>query len=243
MPPISPNHPFTRTRILLKMQPCNFRPLRETHFATMQSLLFIFLILTLASSVAENAPLDAWLRRQSSITSLDSEFIQERKLPALKNPILTPGRLCFSKPDKIRWQLGKPFETLAIADGKTLTLIEAVSKSARQTDVTSPQAVRFSLLSGKAFQSPEIFQQTFEIIESRVNSGIHQYTLKAKDRRIRSQIPWIFLDIDPTKNELRALELELQDRSRLRTVFQNPRFNEKIDDALFRPDLTGYTLK
>lgn len=209
----------------------------------MRILSFLFPLLTLATCFADNAPLESWLKRQASITSLDSEFTQERKLPALKNPTSTAGRLSFSKPDKIRWQLGNPFETLAIADGKTLTLIEAATRSARQTDVNSPQAARFSLLSGKAFQSPEMFYQTFEVIESRVNSGIHQYTLKAKDRRLRSQIPWIFLDIDPAKNELRALELELQDRSRLRTVFHHPRFNTKLDEALFRPDLTGYQIK
>lgn len=197
----------------------------------------------LAIARADNAPLDAWLKRQSSITTLDTEFTQERKLPALKNPVTTPGRLSFSKPGKVRWQLGNPVETLAISDGTTLTLIETAAKTARQTGVDSPQAARFSLLSGKAFESPELFQQSFEIIESRVTSGIHQYTLKAKDRRLRAQIPWIFLNIDPAKNELRALELELQDNSRLRTVFHNPRFNLKLDDSLFKPDLTGYTVK
>jgi len=197
----------------------------------------------LAIARADNAPLDAWLKRQLSITTLDTEFTQERKLPALKNPVTTPGRLSFSKPGKVRWQLGNPVETLAVSDGTTLTLIETAAKTARQTGVDSPQAARFSLLSGKAFESPELFQQTFEIIESRVTSGIHQYTLKARDRRLRAQIPWIFLDIDPEKNELRALELELQDKSRLRTVFHNPRFNLKLDDSLFKPDLTGYTVK
>ena len=200
-------------------------------------------LLALSIARADNAELETWLKRQSSITSLDAAFTQERKLPALKNPTTTEGRLCFVKPDKVRWQLGDPFETLAVSDGTTLTLIESSAKTARRTGVNSPQAARFSLLSGKAFESPEKFYQAFEVIESRVTSGIHQYTLKAKDRRIRSQIPWIFLDIDPEKNELRALEMELQDKSRLRTVFLNPRFNVKLDDALFKPDLSGYDVK
>jgi outer membrane lipoprotein-sorting protein len=122
-------------------------------------------------------------------------------------------------------------------------LIETAKKTARQTGVNSPQAARFSLLSGRAFQSPESFYQAFEVIESRVEAGIYQYTLKAKDRQVRAQIPWIFLDIDPEKNELRALEMELSDKSRLRTVFSNPRFNLKLDDSLFKPDLTGYDVK
>ncbi|RYD31302.1 MAG: hypothetical protein EOP85_22895 [Verrucomicrobiaceae bacterium] len=99
------------------------------------------------------------------------------------------------------------------------------------------------MLSGKAFDSEESFQKTFEIIETRVTSGIHQYTLKAKDRKVRSQIPWIFLDIDPQKNGLRAIEMELQDKSRLRTVFVNVKFNRKLEESLFKPDLTGYDVK
>lgn len=209
----------------------------------MRFLLPILTLLVTTASRADNFPLEAWLKRQTSISTLDCEFTQERKLPALKNPTTTPGRLCFSKPDKVRWQLGKPFETLAISDGTTLTLIDAAGKTARRTRVDSPQAVRFSLMSGKAFDSPEVFYQAFEVIDSRVDSGIFQYTLKPKDRRIRGQIPWIFLDIDPTKNELRALEMELQDKSRLRTIFHHPVFNSKLDDALFKPDLTGYEVK
>lgn len=205
---------------------------------------FLLPLLALAASaLADNAPLDAWLKRQPSINTLDVDFIQERKLPALKNPTTTPGRLSFSKPHKVRWQLGNPFQTLAVSDGVTLTLIDAASKTARRTAVDSPQAVRFSLLSGKAFQSPAEFYQAFEVVEARAISGFHQYAVKARDRRTRSQIPWIFLDIDPDKNELRVLEFELQDKSRLRTVFQKPKFNVKLDDSLFTPDLSGYAVK
>ena len=211
--------------------------------ATMRLSTLLIPLLLLATARADNGPLDAWLKRQATITSLDADFIQERKLPALKQPVITKGRICFLKPDKVRWQLGDPFETLAVSDGAKLTLLDAAAKTARRTSVDSPQAARFSLLSGKAFDSVESFQQTFEIIEARVTSGIHQYTLKAKDRKIRSQIPWIFLDIDPQKNELRAMEMELQDKSRLRTVFENVKFNRKLDDTLFKPDLTGYDVK
>ncbi len=209
----------------------------------MHFLIPLLPLLLLAIARADNAPLDAWLKRQVSITTLDAGFTQERKLPALKNPTTTPGHLSFSKPDKVRWQLGDPIETLAVSDGTTLTLIETATKTARRTGVNSPQAARFSLLSGRAFQSPEEFDQAFEITGSRLESGIYQYTLKAKDRRVRAQIPWVFLDIDPEKNELRALEMELQDKSRLRTIFSNPRFNLKLDDSLFKPDLTGYEVK
>ena len=203
----------------------------------------LILPLLLSTAHADKLPLEKWLQRQASISSLDVSFTQERKLPALKEPVTTAGRLYFSKPDQVRWQLGEPFQTLAVSDGNTLTLVDTTAKTARRTSTESPQAARFSLLAGKAFESVEQFDRTFEIVESSVTSGIYQYTLKPKDRRIRSQIPWIFLDIDPLKIELRALEIELQDRSRLRTTFHHSRFNVKLEPALFSPDLTGYDVK
>lgn len=196
-----------------------------------------------ASALAQDAVLDSWLARQQTITSLDTTFTQQRKLPSLKEPVSTTGRLSFEKPDKFRWQLGEPMQTLAVSDGETFTLIEESEKSARQISKDSPQAARFSLLSGKAFSSKEAFRQTFEIIDSKVVDGIHQYTLKPTDRRMRSNVPWVFLDIDPKKNELRAMELEMADKSRVRSVFGQVRFNINLPASLFKPDLTGYKVK
>ena len=192
---------------------------------------------------ADHPVLESWLKQQADITSIDTPFTQQRKLPALKNPTTTTGRLSFVKPDKVRWQLGDPFETLAVADGKTLTLIDAATMTARRIAVDSPQAARFSLLTGKSFGNSAAFHEAFEIVETRVTAGIHQFTLKSTDRRIRSQVPWIFLDIDPATNELRALEMELRDKSRVKTIFRNPRFNAKLDDSLFQPNLNGYDVK
>ncbi|MFT3992076.1 MAG: outer membrane lipoprotein carrier protein LolA [Luteolibacter sp.] len=202
---------------------------------------FLILFLTFLSTLhAQDAVLEAWLKRQSQISTLQADFTQERKLPALKNPVVTPGRIAFSKPDKLRWQLGEPAETLAVSDGKTLSLIQVGEKKARQIEADSPQAARYALLTGKAFESLDAFTRAFEINSIQITSGIHQYTLKPKDRKFRLQVPWIFLDIDPAKNELRVMEMELQDNSRVRTLFKNPVFNQSIADSTFQPDLSGY---
>lgn len=210
---------------------------------TAMTLRILSLLAVLSSLLhADNAALDAWLKRQSTIETLETAFIQERKIPSLKQPVSTPGKLSFAKPGRVRWQLGEPVATLVLSDGVTLTLIDQAAKTARRLPADSPQAARFSMLTGEGFQNPENFHAMFEVAAHRVESGIHQYTLKPKDRRMRSQVPWVFLDIDPAKNELRAMELELKDKSRIRTVFQNPRLNAKLPAALFEADLTGLTV-
>lgn len=204
-------------------------------------------LLVLTSLIAQAAPdttvLDAWLKRQTSINTLEASFTQERKLPSLKQPVTTPGKLMMQRPDKLRWELGNPIETLAVSDGVTMTLLQASDKSARQVGTDSPQAKQFSFLGGNALASPEAFREAFEITDARVTSGIHQYTLEPKERRMKANVPWVFLDIDPSTNELRALELEMKDKSRIRTVFTNTKLNGKLPASAFQADLTGYQLK
>jgi outer membrane lipoprotein carrier protein len=203
-------------------------------------------LLMLATSLltwADTSVLDAWLRHQAGIRTLEAEFTQERRLPGLKNAVSTPGKLSFARPGRVRWELGRPPVTLVLSDGTAFTLIDYSTRTARRVAADSPQAARFGMLSGKGFQSPEDFRAMFEVAAHRVESGIHQYTLKPLDRKTRGQVPWIFLDIDPRRNELRAMELELKDKSRIRTVFHQPRFNPRLPDTHFTADLTGLTVK
>lgn len=204
---------------------------------------FLLLALLAAPALADTTALDAWLKRQATLQSLDATFTQERKLPALKEAVSTPGRLSFSKPSSVRWQLGDPVQTLAVSDGSTFTVMDAAEKSARKIPANSAAAARFSMLTGDAFGSPESFRATFDIHAHQVSSGIHQYTLKPKDRLMRANVSWLFLDIDPRRNELRAMEIELKDRSRIRTIFNQARFNVKFPAGFFQPDLQGYKVK
>jgi outer membrane lipoprotein-sorting protein len=202
------------------------------------------LLLVLALNLpADNSVLDAWLRQQSGIKTLEADFIQERKLAGLKKAVSTPGKLSFARPGRVRWELGDPPATLVLSDGSNFTLIDHTTKTARRVAADSPHAARFGMLTGDDFQSPEKFHAMFEVAAHRVESGIHQYTLKPRDLKARKHLSWVFLDIDPRRNELRAMEIELKDKSRIRTIFQQPRFNHKLPDSHFTADLSGLTVK
>jgi len=205
-------------------------------------LLSLFLM-TCLPVLADNTALETWLKRQSTIETMEVAFVQERKLPSLKQPVSTPGKLAFAKPGRVRWQLGDPLATLVLSDGAAITMIDYGAKSARRIPADSPQAARFGMLTGHGFQSVENFHAMFEVAAHRVESGIHQYTLRPKERKTRAEVPWVFLDIDPAGHDLRAMELEARDGSRIRTVFQKPRLNVSLPAAMFEADLSGMTVK
>lgn len=196
-----------------------------------------------APARADDGVLDRWLVRQQSIRSLEVGFTQTRTLRALNKPVITRGRLAFRKPGMVRWELGDPPATLAISDGATITLIDRKAKTARRVPADSPRAARFTLLAGRGFESPDQFKRVFEVADRRTDKGIEQFTLKPLDRSLRNQVPWVFLSIDPRTNLLVALELELKDKSRIRSVFGKPEINGDPDPSLFTADLTGLTVR
>lgn len=209
----------------------------------MRILLIALSLLTIARAELDLAPLEGWISQQKSMKTLDAQFDQERKLPSLKKPVTTTGRLRMIRPGKLLWELGDPVKTMAVSDGTTMTLVDVTKKRGKAIDANSTKARQFTLLTNEAFTNLEGFKEAFEPIESRVVSGIYQLTVKPKERAMRKQVAWVFLDIDTKTKELRALALELSDKSRIRTVFTKSKMNGKIDASVFTPDLSGYTIR
>ena len=209
----------------------------------MRALLILLSLVSLARAELDLKPLETWIGRQKTLQSLDADFVQERKLPSLKKPAVTPGRMRMVRPGKLCWELGNPAKTLAVSDGKTMMLLDLVKKRGKKIDTTDPEARQFTLLSEEAFRDLAGFQQTFELVESRMAGAIYQLTVRPKDKSMRKHVTWMFLDIDTRTQELRALDLELEDKSRIRTVFSNAKINAKVDPAIFTPDTTGYLMK
>lgn len=207
-------------------------------------LLLVFLsLLSIARAELDLKPLEAWIARQKDLRSLDTEFVQERTLPSLKNPVSTPGRLRMVRPGKLLWELGDPVKTLAVSDGAQMRLIDVAKKRGKSIDAGSPEARQFTLLSDESFRDLASFQETFELVESRMSGPVYQLTVRPKDKGLRKHVPWMFLDIDTRGHELRALDLQLEDKSRIRTIFSNAKVNAKIDPAVFTPDTTGYMMR
>jgi outer membrane lipoprotein carrier protein len=215
----------------------------ELHAPPMRPLLVLFALMSIARAELDLKPLETWLARQKTLQSLDADFVQERKLPSLKKPVTTPGRMRMVRPGKLLWELGKPVKTLAVSDGATMTLLDVAKKRGKKIEAGSPEARQFTLLSDESFRDLASFQQAFELVESRMSGGIYQLTVRPKDKAMRKNVSWMFLDIDTASQELRAMALELDDKTRIRTVFSNAKINPKIDPAVFTPDTAGYLMK
>ena len=70
----------------------------------MRALLFLLSLISIARAELDVKPLEAWIARQKDMKSLEADFVQERKLPSLKKPVSTPGRLRMERPGKLLWE-------------------------------------------------------------------------------------------------------------------------------------------
>src|SRR6266478_607873 len=58
--------------------------------------------------------LGAWLNSQTNIQTWSAELIQTRALKSLAQPLTATGHVWFAAPNRFRWELGNPAQTIAL---------------------------------------------------------------------------------------------------------------------------------
>src|ERR1035438_6582913 len=72
-------------------------------------------LLSVAARADTNtALLDQWLSAQTNLHTWTADCIQTRSLPVLSQPLVSTGQVWVAVPDRFRWQLGQPAQTIAL---------------------------------------------------------------------------------------------------------------------------------
>src|SRR5215831_15574805 len=73
---------------------------------------------------AEVGPLlTSWLAAQTNIHSWSADFIQTRVLKSLAQPLTATGHVWFAFPNRFRWELGNPPQTIAVREAGELLIV------------------------------------------------------------------------------------------------------------------------
>ena len=211
------------------------------------------LLLILASSTAfaapefDLAPLKKWFGRQNEIRSVTADFTQTRSLRALRDPVATPGRLWFSVPGSVRWELGSPPKTIALRKGANALIITPGKKRAERHNASaaSPSAgggalamLRFPL--AKDFAD---FQRQFEVLAITPSGERCRVEVAPRDPQARKFLSRIVIEFNQVNGHLLSFEMVTRDGSKMRQEFSNVRTNVKIPATTFDYDLSGYDVK
>lgn len=204
-------------------------------------------LLTLAARANEApdlAPVKKWIARQDEFRSVQADFTQTRALRALRSPVAIPGRIWFSTPNSLRWELGDPAKTVVLRKGDTYLLVQPAKKKAQRISAANigPEggAKGFAMMEFPMARDFADFQKKFEILSVASEAGRCHLEILPRDAQARKFLSALKIDFDTATGHLLAFEMATRDGSSMRSEFTNVRLNQKIDRGVFDYDLTGF---
>lgn len=197
------------------------------------------IVTSTASAADTNAIVNAWLASQTNLTTWQADFTQTRALSTLTQPLTARGRVWFAAPNRFRWELGEPPQTIAVRQPKEVLILYPRLKRAERYPLdaaaTGPWKDAMALLDAGFPRSRAELDATFRIAALTETNGLHTLALQPKSASARQLMPEIMLTFSLRDNVLRATQLRFTDGSLLRNDFTNVVMNSKLEDTLFSP--------
>jgi len=206
---------------------------------------FLFLLLALIPLHAEDAESTVrdWISKQAGIRSLHADFIQTRRLPALRIPLKKSGSVWFGADGRFRWQVGDPVVLLVLKSPEEFLLIEPKKSLARRLSSSAAAARAMQELPMPLAVSFEEFQRRFEIVSLNNETGAVDLRLRPKDPKLAEGLKTLRIVFDQATGAVSLFELTFRDGSEISTEFTRVEWNKPPDADLFRYDLTNFRIE
>ena len=183
-----------------------------------------------------------WLTSQTNIHSWSAEVIQTRTFKSLTQPLTATGHVWFAAPNRFRWELGNPPETIAVRAPQEMLVLYPRLKHVERYPLTGNQTGSWrdalALLEAGFPRSETEMKSRLKILSEVITNQSCELTLEPKSAAARRLMPQIKLAFATNDFTLRATELQFADGSIMRNDFINPVMNPKIDDKIFAPEIS-----
>jgi len=211
----------------------------------MKRLILLFLLLLAAPIRAEDtqAILSDWISKQAAIRSLRADFIQTRRLPALRIPLRKSGTVWFGTEGRFRWQVGDPAELLVLKSPNDFLVIEPKKSFARRFTASSAAARAMQELPMPIAISLDEFQRRFEVVSLKDDGGRIELRLTPKDPRLAEGLKSLRILFDPVSGAVALFEMTFRDGSEVSTEFTRIERNPTLPAELFQHDLRDFKIE
>jgi outer membrane lipoprotein-sorting protein len=196
----------------------------------------------LTGSAADLGPEAAsWLASQTNVHSWSADFLQTRTLKSLAQPLTSSGHLWFSAPNRFRWELGSPAQTIAVRAPTELLILyprlRRVERFPLTGGQTGPWRDALALLEAGFPRSQAELEARYDILSQTASGETGELVLQPKSAAARRMIPQLKIDFDTKDASLRGTELQFADGSSMRNDFKNATLNPKVDEKMFNPEI------
>jgi outer membrane lipoprotein carrier protein len=181
-----------------------------------------------------------WLRNQTNIQTWSADFVQTRSLKSLTQALISTGQVWFAAPNRFRWELGNPPQTIAVRQPEQMLVIYPKLKRVEKyplNGATGPWRDALALLEAGFPRNRAEMESRFNIQSTQIKADVCELTLQPKSSAARRMMSQIKIAFGTNDFLLRATELQFADGSTMRNDFKNPKLNEKSDESLFSPSI------
>jgi outer membrane lipoprotein-sorting protein len=202
--------------------------------------LLVLAALCLAALALDAAPtpvLDSWFSAQAGLRTFSADVLQTRTLKVLSQPLVSTGRVWVAVPDRFRWEIGAPPQTIALRLPQRLLLIYPKLKRAESYWLDPSQKGPFrevlALLEASFPRSRADLESHFQILSATPTDANWQLTLQPRSSLARRMIEQIVICVRTNDFVLAATELKFADGSCMRNDFTNVVLNPHLPEDCF----------
>jgi len=189
-----------------------------------------------------NAVLNGWLAAQTNLQTWTADFTQTRIFRTLKQPLVATGHVWFATPNRFRWELGSPAQTIALRQADQMFVIYPLLKRAERYPLTGTESGQWrdmlSLLEAGFPRNRADLASRFRILSLAETNGAWQLALQPASAAARRMMKEIRVGFATNGFSLASTEMVFADGALMRNDFSNAVLNSSFDPALFdwKPD-------
>ena len=200
---------------------------------------------TSGAARVDNPALDKFLSAQTNLQTWSADLTQIRRLKTLTQPLSATGPVWFAAPNRFRWEIGSPTQTIAVRGADDMLVIyprlKRVEKYPLRGEAMGQWKDTLALIEAGFPRSRADIEQRFKIISLASSNDVYHAVLQPRSAAARRMMPQITIEFATNDFQLRATELQFGDGATMRNEFRNTRLNPPLQDSLFTPKLeTNY---
>jgi len=189
-------------------------------------------------------PLKKALARQSRHKSVQVRLRQTKKIPALKSPIVSTGRLWLIPGKQFRWQIGTPTASTAIYDGNMVYLLDEKKKTATALKPTNrkvkPLLIMLGIGEGASFDS---MMKAFRVTGVKTEKNRSVVVLVPKSGKLKRALNHLTLQVNLQTSFLERIAWSQKDGTTVLTEFFTPTLDKPLPQSVFSITKKNYTWK
>jgi len=207
----------------------------------------IFCTASKACAAEFNPYVVKWLERQGEIITWSADLVQTRTFKSLAQPLVRTGHIWFASPDRFRWEIGNPAETIALRQSDKMQVIYPLLKRVEEyplgSEAVGPWRDALALLEAGFPRSQREMESRFRLVSQEITNQACSMVLEPKSSAARKMIKQITVVFGTNDLTLLATALEFAGSATMRNDFTNAILNLPIDETIFSPPLpSDYTL-